>query len=345
MAAKDKGIKKLEDLGTWSKLKAMDLPSGAKALDSMVAANTKITFAPVAKFTSIRLLVALAAKHSYHVHQADVDSAFVQAKVDPSEAVYMKLPEGMRDLKGYVGYVLKLNKALYGLGIIRLKQTRASTSSHSYIRLYVNYLLLVGPDLEEFQHVKDHLHGLYGIKDLGQANLLLGIRVTFVDGGINLRVRRYLEAMIECFGLMGCKTLSSLMESNLKLTKESGDVDHDLKHWYLQVIGCLMSTTDAEYISLGHMSSDAIHINQHLSELSEGLQHPFPLLGDNTGRITLTKEPPFHNSMKCVRSSEHLTRELVQQKVITVTYIPTSDMARPAYSSSSCLAFSSGTAA
>ncbi|KAL8278909.1 hypothetical protein RQP46_008578 [Phenoliferia psychrophenolica] len=479
MAAKDKEIKKLEDLGTWSKLKAMDLPSGAKALDSMFVFKVKRdkmgrttsfkarlvikgcgqregrdfkeTFAPVAKFTSIRLLVALAAKHSYHVHQADVDSAFVQAELDPSEAVYMKLPEGMRDLEGYVGCILKLNKALYGLrqsarlwnlkvhqDLVDLgyRQTRTDAcvyvldlpgGQHSYIGLYVDDLLLVGPDLEEFQRVKDHLHGLYGIKDLGQADLLLGIRVTFVDGGIHLSVRRYLEAMIERFGLTGCKTLSTPMEHNLKLTKEDGDVDHDLKHRYLQAIGCLMyamlacrpdicfavsylsrfaanpspaawnavahvmrylagtldfgilytkgdspthaftgysdsawaddettsrstqgyaftlsggaiswssklqtrcakSTTDAEYISLGHTSSEAIHIDQQLSELGEGLQHPFPLLGDNTGAIALTKEPRFHNAMKCVRLSEHLARELVQQKVITVTYIPTSDM-------------------
>ncbi|KAL8290310.1 hypothetical protein RQP46_002568 [Phenoliferia psychrophenolica] len=222
MAAKDKEIKKLEDLGTWSnKLKAMDLPSGAKALDSMVAANAKVaTFAPVAKFTSIRLLVALAGKHSYHVHQADVDSPFVQARLDPSEAVCMKLPEGMRELESYVGFILKLNKALYGLR----QSARLWSLKHSYIGLYVDEVLLVGPDLDEFQHVRDHLHGLYGIKDLGQSDLLLGIRVTFVDGGIHLSVRRYLEAMIERFSLTGCKTLSTPMETNLK------------------VIGCLLYT-------------------------------------------------------------------------------------------------------
>ncbi|PAK71678.1 hypothetical protein B8W95_13370, partial [Staphylococcus pasteuri] len=33
------------------------------------------TFAPVVKFTSIRVLLALAARHHLHVHQADVDKA------------------------------------------------------------------------------------------------------------------------------------------------------------------------------------------------------------------------------------------------------------------------------
>ena len=43
----------------------------------------------------------------------------------------------------------------------------------------------------------------------------------------------------------------------------------------------------------------------------------YTIMGDNTGAITLTKEARFHNSMKCIRLSEHLTRELVQQKTIS----------------------------
>lgn len=35
------------------------------------------TFAPVAKFTSIRTLAALSATYGYHIHQADVDKAYL----------------------------------------------------------------------------------------------------------------------------------------------------------------------------------------------------------------------------------------------------------------------------
>ncbi|GAA6027150.1 hypothetical protein JCM8202_001494, partial [Rhodotorula sphaerocarpa] len=40
------------------------------------------TFAPVAKFTSIRVLLALAARHRLHVHQADVDKAYLHGALE-----------------------------------------------------------------------------------------------------------------------------------------------------------------------------------------------------------------------------------------------------------------------
>ena len=68
------------------------------------------TFAPVAKVTTFRLLLALSKVLKLQIHQLDVDSAFLYADLD--EDVYMKPPPGM-DIKE--GYCLKLLKSLYGL--------------------------------------------------------------------------------------------------------------------------------------------------------------------------------------------------------------------------------------
>ena len=68
------------------------------------------TFAPVAKVTTFRLMLALSKVLNLEIHQLDVDSAFLYA--DLEEDVYMKPPPGM-DLRS--GYCLKLLKSLYGL--------------------------------------------------------------------------------------------------------------------------------------------------------------------------------------------------------------------------------------
>ena len=70
------------------------------------------TFAPVVKFTSIRVLLALAARHRLHVHQADIDMAYLHGALE--EELYMRVPEGIDDSE-YAGKVLKLDRALYGL--------------------------------------------------------------------------------------------------------------------------------------------------------------------------------------------------------------------------------------
>ena len=50
------------------------------------------TFALVAKFTSIRIILSLAAKYHLNVHQMDVKTAF--QKGEPDEAIYMAQPDG-----------------------------------------------------------------------------------------------------------------------------------------------------------------------------------------------------------------------------------------------------------
>ena len=69
------------------------------------------TFAPVAKGGTIRLLLAIAQLLGLHVHQMDVDTAFLYAKL--KEKIYMYSPEGMEGI--LKSKVLKLLKSLYGL--------------------------------------------------------------------------------------------------------------------------------------------------------------------------------------------------------------------------------------
>ena len=70
------------------------------------------TFAPVARFGSIRTLLAIAAKRKMYVHQMDVHTAFLNGKWD--EDIYMSQPEGF-EVEGKEDMVCHLHRSLYGL--------------------------------------------------------------------------------------------------------------------------------------------------------------------------------------------------------------------------------------
>ncbi|GAA5947144.1 hypothetical protein JCM1841_001704 [Sporobolomyces salmonicolor] len=132
------------------------------------------TFAPVAKFTSIRVLLALAAQQRMRIQQADVDKAYLHADLD--EDLYMRVPDGV-DGPEWDGKVLKLDRALYGLKqagrawnakfhatLERLGYQRTISDAcvyvrregghYHYIALYVDDLLFVSHSQPEIDRVK-----------------------------------------------------------------------------------------------------------------------------------------------------------------------------------------------
>jgi transposase InsO family protein len=73
--------------------------------------NYEETFAPVAKMTTVRTILALAASNDWPLHQMDVKNAFLHG--DLKECIYMKPPPGL--FLSPTSHVCKLRRSLYGL--------------------------------------------------------------------------------------------------------------------------------------------------------------------------------------------------------------------------------------
>ncbi|SGZ34392.1 BQ5605_C071g12878 [Microbotryum silenes-dioicae] len=216
------------------------------------------TFAPVAKFTSIRALLALAAAHGYHVHQADIDKAYLHGKLDAP--LYIRVPDGI-----YMpGKVLQLHRSLYGLrqagriwndeidsalsalgyvatGSDHCVYVRTTGDVHHYIALYVDDLLMISPSLPEIERTLQGLEQRYGVKRLGEAEYVLGIQIRrSPDGSISLSQEQYLKDVLARFGMSDAHPVATPMQPDLRLEVELQPTPFPDRTRYLQAIGSLM---------------------------------------------------------------------------------------------------------
>ena len=70
------------------------------------------TFAPVARYTSIRTIIALASTMGWRLHQIDVKTTFLNGQIE--EEVYVEQRDGFV-VHGKESHVCRLKKALYAL--------------------------------------------------------------------------------------------------------------------------------------------------------------------------------------------------------------------------------------
>ena len=83
---------------------------GARGFSQKEGIDYEETFAPVARYTSIRTIMALASMMKWSLHQMDVKTTFLNGVIE--EEVYIKQPQGF-EVEDRQTHVCKLKKALY----------------------------------------------------------------------------------------------------------------------------------------------------------------------------------------------------------------------------------------
>ena len=100
---------KHDNLGQTNSLKSRLVAQGFSQVSGL---DFNETYSPTIRFTSIRLILALACRYNLELRHIDIKGAYLNSVLE--EDVYMKQPEGFVE-PGKDHMVCKLKKGLYGL--------------------------------------------------------------------------------------------------------------------------------------------------------------------------------------------------------------------------------------
>ena len=91
------------------------------------------------------------------------------------------------------------------------------------ICLYVDNLLIFGTSLDVVHDAKHFLTSNFDMKDLGEANIILGIKILRNNDCITLSQSHYVEKILKKFEHFDMSPMPTPFDSNVHLFKNRGD--------------------------------------------------------------------------------------------------------------------------
>ncbi|GJS15701.1 zinc finger, CCHC-type containing protein [Tanacetum coccineum] len=177
------------------------------------------------------------------------------------EDVYMKQPEGFVML-GNQHKVCKLVKSLYGLkqapkqwhqkfdevvlssGFLLNQSDKCvyrkfnSSGEGVIICLYVDDMLIFGTDRNQVDKTNKFLSSKFSMKDMGETDVILGIKIKRENKGIVITQSHYIEKILKKFNREDCSPVNTPMDPVEKLKPNTDKPVDQLE--YSRAIGCLM---------------------------------------------------------------------------------------------------------
>ena len=91
---------------------------------------------------------------------------------------------------------------------------KVETMSCIIICLYVDDMLIFGTNIQVVIETKSFLRSKFDMKDLGEAKVIVGIKISRTSNGLNLSQEHYVEKILRRFEHFDCKSMSIPYDPN-----------------------------------------------------------------------------------------------------------------------------------
>ena len=241
----------------------------AKGFSQQPGIDYEETFAPVVKFTTIRVLLALCCESDWEIRGMDVKTAFLNSELE--EKIYMQVPEGVTiparpTIPEYQQPIAcRLLKSIYGLKqsprawygridtFFRSTNFIRSSSDHSLfinyeseviLLLYVDDLVLAAPTTHQINWIRNKLHNEFEMTHLGELRTFLGLQIERDRWNriLHLSQTHYIQKILANHGMESCNPTSTPADSHIRLEKSDPafEATQGEKKKYQSAVGSLM---------------------------------------------------------------------------------------------------------
>ena len=239
----------------------------AKGFTQVYGVDYFETFASVVRFDSLRLILAIAVSFDLELWQVDFESAFLNGRM--KEEVYMRQPEGFV-VKGKEDHVCRLLRSLYGtmqaghtwwheldrtyadLGYTRSRvdesvRSRRIGEEMTLLSTYTDDVTGASTSAAGAAKAKQELQNKYKLKDGGELNYMLGIKVERdrANKTISISQSAYITRILNRFRHEDCAPASTPLPPGTKLS-DINSPDNDTEKLemsnlpYRELLGSLM---------------------------------------------------------------------------------------------------------
>ena len=188
----------------------------------------------------------------------DVKTTFLNGNLE--EEIYIEQLEGFV-CSGHENKVCKLKTSLYGLkqapkpwyqnfdqtltsncyivnGSNSCVYSNFSGSDYVIICLYVNDILIFGTNVNVVDETKMFLSSKFDMIDLGETDVILGIKIRKTENGYSLCQSHYIEKILEIFNCLDVVLVRTPVDPSMSLKKNNGPSVSQIE--YANIIGSVM---------------------------------------------------------------------------------------------------------
>ncbi|GJY06238.1 peroxidase 72 [Tanacetum coccineum] len=165
------------------------------------------------------------------------------------------------------------------------------------------------------------LHSAFDMKDMGQVDVILGIRIQKNSNGYILTQSHYIEKTLKKFRHYDDRPVVTPFDPKAQLKKNKGQSISQLQ--YTQVLRSLISTMEAEFVALDKAAKEV----EWLRSFLEGIPlWPKPMTGvcihcDSMAALTRAKNQIYNGKSRHIRRRHNTIKDLLRNGIISIDYV------------------------